>query len=691
MRLRWLPFVLACCTQMAGCPHRGDAPRARPSLLLRDVNVVDVKTGRVREHQCVSVVEGAVTAVTPVSTCESPPAAQVVDAAGKHVLPGLWDMHVHLRQPEEMALFLARGVTGVRNMLGSPLHLQWRSAVARGEQVGPRIITAGPLVDGDPPSRQGSLLLTRVETVDAVLDLHRKAGFDFIKVYSGLQPAVYAHLLERAHAQGFQVAGHVPWEAGLDAVLNAHQDSVEHLTGVLDAAQSEDSPLRGRVDRASREQKADHVDTSRFAPLARRSAASGTWHCPTRVVFTDLLPEPQLQGLLKSPSALLVPPFVRATWGPWGSPAPEEAARNARTLDLYDTFIRALHEAGAPVLAGSDTGNPFVVPGASLLDELDHLVRLGFTPAEALRVATVDAARFLGLRESTAGVAAGQRADLVLTDENPLNNMHTLRTPFAVVAHGRFLPRAELQQRLQEAVTRMAHGREHVWVEDVPVPPDALWAETFDVEWKGAWFGAERVVAHRPAPGALQLTAHAYDAESHLHLNAQWTGGPDGRGTSAHANHHGAMGDGHAEATFSGATIQASGQALNGMPSGSTVEAPGDAALTVDHSVMAPLVLAWRAHALEVGSPVSVAAHALTVGSRVTLPRTLWTVTRAADEPVSPGGPALRHVVMKPERGPKWEVWLQEDGRPERIRMNVFGDALEFRRRAEGRDGGTHP
>src|SRR6185436_16279743 len=208
-----------------------------------------------------------------------------IDGKGRWLMPGLADMHVHTWSADDFPLFIANGVTTVRNMFGSELQLGWRQQVATGELLGPTMITAGPIIDGDPPVWPGSTVLTDPAEADKVVIEQKEAGYDFLKVYAGLKLDVYDALVAAAKAHGMRFMGHVPKAVGLDHVIASGQSSIEHLDGFAGAAQLEGSPHHGETGFLQTLAAWPTADSGRLAELADACRQNGVWNCPTLVVL----------------------------------------------------------------------------------------------------------------------------------------------------------------------------------------------------------------------------------------------------------------------------------------------------------------------------------------------------------------------------------------------------------------------
>lgn len=415
------------------------------------VAVVPMDGDRVLEGRTVLVRDGVVAAVG--EEVAVPGGALRIDGRGRYLMPGLADMHVHNWYEEEHVLFLANGVTTVRNLWGAPMHVRWRREIEAGERLGPTIRTTGPIVDGaEPVWQEGAVVVTTPERAREVVADQKAAGYDAVKVYDRLSADAYAALAAAAREAGMRLEGHVPAAVGIGRALEAGQDSVEHLGGY---------PL---------------ANAETMAELAKRTAEAGTWSCVTLVVYAKRDPGPEMR---------YVPPRLRATWGPATvaevpPPLRELAAMRGRAA-------RTLHEATGRVLLGTDCGTPFIVAGWSVHEELALLVGAGLTPYEALSCGTRRAAEYLG--EPSGVVAEGKRADLLLLDANPLEDVANAARIRGVMVRGRWLPREELDRMLETVAASYERPKER-FREFPPLPEGE--AFLFDVTWNGLVVGQER-------------------------------------------------------------------------------------------------------------------------------------------------------------------------------------------------------
>ncbi len=484
MRCTVLAVALAACSVPADEPAP-DAAALRPAeaadtaaIAFVDVAVATMDSPAIAQHQTVVVEGGTIRDLGPVDRIAIPRLAQRIDGHGKFLIPGLHDMHVHLDGTRSMlALFVGAGVTTVRNMAGSPRILALRDRVKRGELLGPTIYTAGPFVDGARPRWEASAAVKTPADAERIVAEQVAAGYDFIKVYNGLTVENYDAVAAAAKAHGIRIVGHVPFAVPLDHVLAAGQASIEHLSGYAEAIEREDSPVRHRRTETSVIRRWLFADTDRIPGVAVATAHAGAWSCPTlitAVAYGELWRghTPKLATDLDT-----VSPDWRARWDPAHSPAHlDRAKRKAmeqahdKTLEVERALVRELAAQGAPLLAGTDTPNPYVVPGQSLHQELGELVTAGLTPYAALRAATSDAGEFLG-DPHDGHIAVGAHADLVMLDADPIADLHALDSIAGVMVRGRWLP-AETLRALRDE--RVAEYQAPAWLAPIDLDGRAI-------------------------------------------------------------------------------------------------------------------------------------------------------------------------------------------------------------------------
>ncbi len=446
-------------------------------LVITHVTVIDISAPdslrAVKLDQTVVITGNQITAVGKTGKVKVPPDSRVVDAEGRYMIPGLWDMHVHSMlegRPEYFfPLFIANGITGVRDMGGGfsfDRLSQIRKQLASGKIVGPRLgAVAGRILDGPGARTNVGLAVGTADEAKQAVKAFKQGGADFIKVYDWLSREVYLAIVDEAKQQGLPVAGHVPFSMSAEEVSDLGQQSIEHTTDVFISSSRDEDELRKELrrqtesangsqsSRVQAELKAvGSYDEGKARSLYARFAHNGTWQCPTLVVRRAAALADNNQ-LANDNRMKYIPSAVRNNWNETFKLIASTSDVEARKRRFQKTLeiVGAMQRAGVGILAGTDTLNPYVYPGFSLHDELGLLVQAGLTPMQALRTATLNPAKFLGLFETLGTIDKGRLADLVLLDANPLDDIRNTQRIHAVVANGRYFPREALQRLFAEA------------------------------------------------------------------------------------------------------------------------------------------------------------------------------------------------------------------------------------------------
>jgi imidazolonepropionase-like amidohydrolase len=421
--------------------------------VLADVTVVDPGHGR-RAHQTIRVAGSVIASISREPAARDDP-AEPRRHRGGYVLPGLIDLHVH-HPPGALAtdvkafdlLHLAYGVTTTRDC-GSidGTILEIRAEVAGGAFAGPRIFACGPLIDGDPAFWPGAAVARDAAEGERIVDRVAATGVDCVKVYSNLSPDALRGVRAAASRHHLMLVGHVPLAVPLE---EAHLDDVQHLTGVPGMPAGD--ATRGLIPALLAGW--DTIDDARIDAVVRASLAHEIAYTPTIVVMKRVIGLGDYATLLADPAAQLLPRYYRELlWKPgamagWSLPAlPPE--KGQRILHNFRKVVRRLHEAAVVLHVGTDTFNPFVVPGVSMNEELGEFVASGFTPEEAWEAAT----RGNGASLSVPGLGViepGAPADLLVFGEDPTRDLAALSTLEVVVANGRYYRK----EQLDEAVAR---------------------------------------------------------------------------------------------------------------------------------------------------------------------------------------------------------------------------------------------
>jgi len=378
------------------------------------------------ENSVVILQNGKIAAAGPATSITVPQGAQIVDAHGKSVLPGLWEMHAHFEQVEWGPIYLATGVTTARDVGNErEFIVAARDAIAAGKGIGPRLVMAG-VVDGTGPFSLGVIRVDTPEQARDEVQKYKAAGFQQIKIYSSVKPEILKVVTGEAHRLGMTVTGHIPFsmnaiqgiEDGMDQI-----NHVEYLTRIMEDPKSHtidgDAPNVKKVINLLLEH---HIVVDDTLALME--------------IILHPLDHP-ISGF--EPGILKVAPELKEGLETIGTP-PAKAEQSAATFRAMEATVRLLHKAGVPIVAGTDQA----VPGFSLDREIELYVQAGFTPMEAIQAATLVPARAMGMEKDSGTVEAGKRADVLVVDGNPLENISDIRKVNAVFAAGKMYQPAAL-------------------------------------------------------------------------------------------------------------------------------------------------------------------------------------------------------------------------------------------------------
>lgn len=419
---------------------------SRPAGLLIDnvrlVSMVD-DAPQVEDGRAVLVLGSRIAGIGAAGSLRPPDGVPTLDGRGRTLIPGLIDAHVHVSDEAELAGYLAHGVTGVRNMSGYPFHLSLAERMRSGALLGPDFVTTGPILNSHGPNENPlQQIVTTAEEARAAVRAQHEAGYRIVKVYSNLTGEAFDAILEEAARLEMTVTGHspegvrtagVPWEKPFDVPWQASVGrgftTLEHVETVVWHS------LR------------DNLDETRMRHTAAALAASGDVVTPTLIAHRRLVSIAETRGAyLDRPGSDTINPLVRlfeqGAEQHWSGVDPSEYEAPHAAFFLRATGL--LHEAGVPLIAGTDSGGFGIIPGASMARELELLVDAGLSPHQALAAATRVSAEVLGF-ERTGVIAPGFRANLVLLDEDPLNRIGAVEFPDAVMVGGYWFDQPGLQ------------------------------------------------------------------------------------------------------------------------------------------------------------------------------------------------------------------------------------------------------
>jgi imidazolonepropionase-like amidohydrolase len=463
-----LTFLLTASAALAGqirvAPHSN-------ALVLTHVSVVDTRHGLTLPDMTVVIKDGTIQAVAKFGLIDSGHITRVVNGTGKYVIPGLWDMHVHSAGGPAPAwdenvlfpLYLANGITGIRDMGGDPtVAEERRKQVESGAVFGPHMVIAGPFLNRGKSDAQ-TIGVNSPEEARRAVDSLKLRGMDFIKVLD-MDPGPYWALLDEAKAQHLRVVGHVPNAVSAAEAAQVGQSSIEHLSGVLLASSDKEVELRQELlDAITKKDGAAYsrvvgeslntYNASKAWQLFGIFVESCTWQVPTLTwnVTESSIDNPRI---VEDPRTKYVPASVLKTWEPsklLQTSGTEQLNLDKKIAAQHMKLVDLMRRAGVLIMAGTDSPDPYVVPGFSLHDELELLVKAGLSTTQALQAATLYPAIFLTKLNRYGVVEEGHAADLVILDDDPLKDISNARKISAVVVGGKYFGRDDLDKMLQRA------------------------------------------------------------------------------------------------------------------------------------------------------------------------------------------------------------------------------------------------
>lgn len=451
--------------------HTAQSQLKKADLILQDITVVDVAKNQLIPHQTVVIAKDRILEVGANAIGKKYQTEQLIQAAGKFIMPSLWDMHVHfggdtLKEENKwlLPLYLAAGVTAVRDCAGdiSLEVLAWKKAIANGQLEGPTIFTSGPKLEGPKSIWPGDLEIANETEMNAALDSLKKLKVDFIKITdNALDPALFLASIKASRKMGWKVSGHAPVQYTLNELSDAGLSTVEHLSYLLRAASKEEERItiarrQGKISaKEANDQLMQTLDSATAIKKFKMLAANGTAVVPTmngsRVVAYLDQDNHQQDNYLK----YLGPALKRTySWRVDRAAKDNAAAISARhqNFETAADLIPWLHQAGVTFLAGTDAGylNSYNYPGIGLHQEMAMMVQYGLPIHEALKASVINGPAFFNLSKDFGAVATNKMADLLILDANPLANIQNTQKINGLIRKGVYLNRKALDKLLAD-------------------------------------------------------------------------------------------------------------------------------------------------------------------------------------------------------------------------------------------------
>jgi hypothetical protein len=422
------------------------AGQQTPAVAFEGVSVIPMDRERVLDAHTVIVHDGRIAEIGATGAVAVPANATRVDGRGKFLIPALSEMHAHLpteREDAERVLFMyvANGIGTIRSMLGDPAHFTFRERARRGEIVAPTMYLSGPSFNGQTaPTREAAASRVREQ---------KKAGYDFLKIHPGVPRDAFDALAQTADTQAIRFAGHVPADVGLSRALEAKYWTIDHIDGYVEALARPGAP-DGQLFGIN---LVGHVDESTIPKLVERTRAAGTWIVPTQILIENWYGSDSVDAMRKWPGMQFVSSNEMDEWVATKQKNVQaySADHRARYIALRRRLIKAFHDGRVGILLGSDAPQTWNVPGFSIHREIATYVAAGLTPYEALATGTRAVAAHFDTLERTGTIESGKRADLVLLDGNPLQDIANTSRIAGVMIGGRWLTKSDIDRRLRES------------------------------------------------------------------------------------------------------------------------------------------------------------------------------------------------------------------------------------------------
>jgi imidazolonepropionase-like amidohydrolase len=473
-----MPHSALCALAIAALATPLAADQGKPSrsalapgvFAITDVTIIPMTGDTTLREATVVVRDGRIAEVGATRNVKVPSGARRVDGRGKYLIPGLADMHAHLYSdgdvPDsvgkyELGVMVANGVTATRLMIGTPEHFALRREVEAGRIAGPQLWIASPQFTGK--EDVNSRVVTTAEDARVAVKEMAERGYDFIKLTLFITPTVYDAVVDEAERQRLPVVGHVDPEVGVARALQARQQ-IEHLDNYLESVLADSAPMKASVSdrglfRPKNWESLDWIDDTKVQRIAGETARAGIFTCPTLTVFKTAFALGQsLEEIQSRPDWRIMPADMRELYlgareKYWGQAASE--ARRMRYVEVRNRLVKAIADSGGRIMAGSDTPEWFFAYGWTIHRELESLVAAGLTPYQALAAGTRNPAEFLRASKEWGTIEKGKRADLLLLEGNPLEDIRNTARIEAVAVGGRWLDRAERERMIDEAAKRL--------------------------------------------------------------------------------------------------------------------------------------------------------------------------------------------------------------------------------------------
>lgn len=455
----------------------------KDAVCIQNINTVDPIDG-LKENQTVIIKDGKIHKIFPSDSLLVSEENNIIDGTGKYLIPGLWDAHVHFAYIEELAprmfdLFLAHGITSVRDTGGKVDFVKrWKDKAMANPTDAPRVMMAGPLLDGEPNVYDGSdasrpelsVGLATVEEVTSQIDMLVSKNVDLLKAYEMLTPEQFEQIMTLANANGLKVTGHIPLSMDAVSASNAGMNSIEHMRNleISCASNSEElweqrrqmlkneknlsgGDLRSSIHEAQREIAINNYDETRAKEVLAVLKKNDTWQIPTQALNT-FFTRKYYERTNWQESYALLPDSIGQIWLDRSKALKDYEVTEAKEAwnQWNYMMVKKIHDTGIQIMTGTDTPIAFLTPGLSLHEELAVLVKTGISPLEVLKAATYNPAKYFGMENELGSIKENRFADLLILNSNPLNDIENTRDINSVIKQGKVHDAAALTKMLNK-------------------------------------------------------------------------------------------------------------------------------------------------------------------------------------------------------------------------------------------------
>jgi hypothetical protein len=428
------------------------------SVVISDVRIVDVRNGTVSGPINILVSEGRIVEISRDNNLLNRPGVTVIDGEGNYASPGLSEMHAHIPSPNQgseytmdvLFLYLSNGITNIRGMLGHPNHLELRTKAISNEILSPRIYTSSPSLNGNS--------VPSVEVAQKKVQQYAEEGYDFLKIHPGIKLEVFREIVRASEEYGIEFSGHVPVDVGIWRALEFGYGTVDHVDGFLEGLVPESARVNPNDNGFFGYNFTDLANEETIPELVALVRQTRVWVVPTQSLFDRWFSPMDVDELAKAPEMKYMP---RETIQAWVKSKKDlvgseeySAEKWGRFINIRRKLIKSLHDQGYGLLLGSDAPQVFNVPGFSIHHEMDGMKKAGLSNLEILRTGTVNPAIYMGMEGQFGEIIRGASADIVLSKDNPLENLGALQDLEGVMVRGRWLSKKEINDRLKEIATK---------------------------------------------------------------------------------------------------------------------------------------------------------------------------------------------------------------------------------------------